>query len=209
MTECGVQGGLSLAWMSASVQKTILNPPSNSSQWHKGSVLKSTFKFKRYALICVMCIGWRHKLVLPWHGHFQRRPGWQVKSKSGTHPKRQKNINHVTTATLTFLQHSGWCSTCSAKRTDLDSGWMRHGFHFPSLWLFGTRPVCCKDKRAETRALSLPPAGPQTVYRYYGYKALPSVHALSDEWEAKGKQPLCWQRHPETTQFTVAVVKAL
>lgn len=35
------------------------------------------------------------------------------------------------------------------------------------------------------------------------------VYMLSDEWEAKGKQPLCWQRHPETTQFTEAVVKTI
>lgn len=40
--------------------------------------------------MCVVCIGWTNKLVLPWHGHFQRRPGWQVKSKSGTHPEKNK-----------------------------------------------------------------------------------------------------------------------
>lgn len=103
----------------------------------------------------------------------------------------KKNNNRRTLITLPRQHwHSFNAPVDAATRTDLDSGWMRHGFHFPSLWPVGTRPVCCKDKRAETRALSLPPAGPQTVYRYYGYKALSSVHALSDE-ERQKENSLC------------------
>lgn len=96
--------------------------------------------------------------------------GWADKRKADQEHilKKTKDIKHVAAVTLTFPIGT------QVKYDNMD-------FSFPPCESLAQRPVCCKDKRAETRALSLPPAGLQTVYRYYGYKALLSARTSSDQ----------------------------
>lgn len=96
--------------------------------------------------------------------------GWADERKADQEHilKKTKDIKHVAAVTLTFPIGT------QVRYDDMD-------FSFPPCESLAQRPVCCKDKGAETRALSLPPAGLQTVYRYYGYKALLSALHLTNE----------------------------